>query len=128
MLYSCFTGSFHMLYCCKGYKNVTKHNKFFQSRFFVCFSDLESFILKHKKVFKPKVPFPKILYILSGWVLFIFQARKVTSRNINNFFRVSVSWNIRTTFLILELESSISRNIRNISTFFNFSSLGWKML
>ena len=41
-----------MLYCCKDYKNVTKDKKFLQSRFFVCFSDSESSLLKYMKLFQ----------------------------------------------------------------------------
>ena len=68
--------NFLMLYHWKDYKNVTRDKKFRQSRFFVCFSDFGSSLLKYKKLFR------------TAATRFHFLKYK-------KFLRVSVSWNIR---------------------------------
>ena len=75
----------------------------------------KSFFWKNIRAFLSwgwKVPFPKIYENFLEWVFFIFRAWKVPS------------WNIR-ILLSLEIESSISQNIRNFFGvgFFYFSSL-----
>ena len=63
-----------MFYCCNGYKNIARHKKTLQSRFFVC--------LKYKKFFKlveRKFHFPKYKK------RFTFRVLKVTFWNVRSF-------------------------------------------
>ena len=108
-----------MFYFCKDYKNITRHQKILQSRFFVCFRDfkvsswnIKSFLSLWKESFISRNIRNVLLFefwkLLSG----IYGAFKVSiSWNKINFFGVCVSWSIK-NFLRVD--------------FFHFSGLGWK--
>ena len=109
-----------MFYFCKDYKNITRHQKILQSRFFVCFRDfkvsswnIKSFLSLWKESFISRNIRNVLLFefwkLLSG----IYGAFKVSiSWNKINFFGVCVSWSIK-NFLRVD--------------FFHFSGLGWKV-
>ena len=115
-------------------KIIFSRKYIFQGGFF-CFSGFASSLLKYKKFFKlgaRKSYFPKYKTFFQSGFLKIFLSSKLlleiqeVSWNIRNFFGVSVSPNIRKAFfseniknfLILELESFISRNVRKYKNFF----------
>ena len=83
--------NFFMFYCCKDYKNVTRDNKFCQSRFFVPISDFGSFLLKYKKFFRleaRKFHFPENKkFFQSGF--FYFLSLESCFLRYKKFFRVS---------------------------------------
>ena len=113
-----------------------------------CFSGFANSLLKYKKFFKlgaRKFHFPKYKTFFQSGFFKIFLSSKLlpeiweVSWNIRNFFGVSVSPNIRKAFfweniknfLILELESFISWNVRKYKNFFRswfslFFELGLK--
>ena len=80
-----------MLYYCKDYKNVSKDKKFLQSRFFVCFLGIASFILSLKLVSFISLNIRH--FSQSGFFLF-FELGKLLPE-LYEAFRVSASWNLR---------------------------------
>ena len=111
----------------------------------ICFPGFASSLLKYKSFLSLglECPIYQNIRIFYGVGFFIFGAREVPSWNIRSFFKKfhfpSFFWENIRTFLILDLESSISRNIRNSFfftkyreffsewTFFIFQRLGWKV-
>ena len=119
-----------ILYYCTDY-NVTRDKKFLQSRFFVWFWDFGSSSWNFLTLELGKLG-SSISRNMTGFFSF-FGLGKLFLKY-NKFFRVSVSWNIRKdfcwenirNFLILELDSSISREYKNFFErgFFLFFELG----
>ena len=124
-----------MRYCCKYCKNVLRDKKFLQSRFFCLSLRLCNFPPEIQDFFKlgtRTFHFPKYNnFFQNRFFYFSSSDSSLLKYKKNMRLEIYISGNIR-DFLILELESSISWNIRNFWRvdfffFFSFLSLGLKV-
>ena len=100
--------------------NIRKFRFFKYMEFFRGFFFRNSFLFrKYKKFFKAraiKFHFPRYKEFFSGWIFLFFKLGKLLrvsiSRNTRKFRDCFPTHNIRKAFLILEIESFISRKIR----------------